>query len=423
MFLLRLVTPNFVRFVALSCSLLLGSLPNAQSAEPLLQQADLTYAGGFKLPRGQIGGSNFTNGGLVMAYNPANDSLFIVGHGDWGGEQFVAELKIPALSTSTNLADIATATVLQPFVDVTDGHIKDALSTSCPAPNIVGGLLVVDGALHVNVYCAYDTAVPSQTLFHGKSGLNLSNSTDFSGYFSMSGGPQGERAGYKSGWMALIPQSWRATLGGNILTGNCCLSITSRTSVGPSGFAFNSADVGATNPIPSRTLFYYTLTNPLRDNRSQNLLYNASTRIRGMVFPSGFRSILYFGAHGTGPVCYGATPVPCNDPADSNKGYHAFPYRSQVWLYDAVELVNAKNGLTQPWAVQPYATFPLDFPNATGTAKITGAAYDPAGQRIFVAQLGADNNQSVIRVLKVGAPGEPTPPPAAPAAPSNLIIR
>jgi len=422
MFVLRLVTPNFVKFIALCCSLLLGSLPNAQPAEPLLQQADLTYAGGFKLPRGQIGGSNFTNGGLVMAYNPANDSLFIVGHGDFGGEQFVAELKIPALSTSTNLADLSTATVLQPFADITDGKKNTALSTSCAAPNLVGGLLVVGGKLLVNTYCAYDSD-QSQVVFHGNSPLDLSNPGDFQGMFSMSGGPQGDKAGYKSGWMALIPQSWRAALGGDVLTGNCCLSITARTSVGPSAFAFNSADSGVKNPIPSSPLFYYTLTNPLRNNQTQNLLYNASTRIRGMVFPSGSRSILYFGSHGTGPVCYGATPVPCNDPADSNKGYHAFPYRSQIWLYDAVEVANAKNGTIQPWAVQPYATLPLDFPNTTGTAMITGAAYDPAGQRIFVAQLGADNNQSVIRVLKVGAPGEPTPPPAAPAAPSNLIIR
>ena len=52
-------------------------------------------------------------GGTALAFNPAHNSLFMVGH-DW--DQDVAEVQIPStIVNSNNLNALTTATVLQPF--------------------------------------------------------------------------------------------------------------------------------------------------------------------------------------------------------------------------------------------------------------------------------------------------------------------
>ena len=49
---------------------------------------------------------------------------------------------------------------------------------------------------------------------------------------------------------------------------------------------------------------------------------------------------------GTGTFCYGEGAT-CNDPTDSSKGNHAYPYQYQVWAYDANDLAAVKAGSKQ----------------------------------------------------------------------------
>ena len=195
----RLVTPNFVRFVTLSCALLLGSNLNAQPAEPLLQQADLEYVGAFRVPSGNFGGqktNTLMSGGHNLAYNPSNNSLFMVSH--WV-EQLVGEISIPAVVNSSNMAALNTATVLQSFVDVTEGHMRDVDPTSTEAVKI-GGLLVSGNKLYGTSYSYYD-ADASATLSHFASGKNLSAAGDFQGMYRLN---TFGAAGYVAGFMAWL---------------------------------------------------------------------------------------------------------------------------------------------------------------------------------------------------------------------------
>src|SRR3989339_2024676 len=104
----------------------IGLLAGVASAEDrLLQQSDLIYQGCFRVPGGDFGSptySGFNYGGTALTYNPKNNSLFLVGH-SW--HQLTAEISIPELSTSANIGDLKTASVLQPFSDVTEGHRAD----------------------------------------------------------------------------------------------------------------------------------------------------------------------------------------------------------------------------------------------------------------------------------------------------------
>ncbi len=83
----------------------------AQQHLPLLQMTDLEYLGAFRLPADAFGSSelNFSEGPL--AFNPVNNSLFIVGHTH---HQAVAEFSIPTPSLAP-MPLLPMATNLQPF--------------------------------------------------------------------------------------------------------------------------------------------------------------------------------------------------------------------------------------------------------------------------------------------------------------------
>src|SRR3989338_3237690 len=78
----------------------------------LLQKSDLVYQGSFKVPHGTFGASSFDWGEGIMAYNPANNSLFISSH---PYQNSVAEISIPTVVNSSSLAALNTASLLQNF--------------------------------------------------------------------------------------------------------------------------------------------------------------------------------------------------------------------------------------------------------------------------------------------------------------------
>jgi hypothetical protein len=228
------------------------------------------------------------------------------------------------------------------------------------------------------------------------------------------------KAGYVSGYMALVPPAWQAALGGPALTGQCCIAIVTRTSFGPALFSLNPLDIGTKVPAPATPLLYYPENHVLGSWNGTNPLYNGSTEVRGVVFPERTSSVLFFGRHGFGSFCYGegtsvqslaGRPVPneagvvyCYDEEDSSKGTHGYPYRYMVWAYDARDLAAVRNGQLQPWDIRPYATWTLDLPTSGSPTHLNGAAYDPQTGRIFLSQAGADGTKPLIHVYTVAVP-------------------
>lgn len=371
-------------------------------AEPLLQQSNMEYQGAFRLPRGRHGISpqvydSFAYGGTALAYNPANDSLFVVGH-DW--EQRVAEIRIPKIVNNTQLDKLSVAGVIQGVHDITEGRMANILAGESFFPGTVkiGGLLVYNGKLVGTSYAYFDGAGQA-ALSHFISSPNLSATGDFQGMFKVG---LNIGAGFVDGYMALIPKAWQAFFGGPALTGNAALGVVSRTSYGPSSFVFDPDELGRENPVPAAAVVYYPQKHAtLGDWGSTNPYFNGTTQIRGLVFPAGWRSVLFFGRHGTGKFCYGAgigeaalatTSGQCYDPADSSKGTHGYPYVYQVWAYDALDLLAVKNGEKKPWGIKPYAIWQFNLPFGKSNAIINGAAYDPQGRRIFISAAYGDND-------------------------------
>jgi hypothetical protein len=387
------------------------------AADPLLQQSDLQYMGAFRVPHGTFGGSSFEYGGTALAYNAANNSLFVVGH-DW--HQQVAEISIPAVVNSSNLASLNTATVLQSFKDATEGKL--GLIGSGTAK--IGGLMVYQGKLYVTGYLYYDGA-SVQVNSHFTRPLNLSTNGQVQGPYQVDSGGQGVH--FVNGYMIPIPSAYQSNLGAPAMTINGNGRISSTNTWGPDAFAFDPAKLGVISPVPSIPLLYYSQSHPtLGQWNGTGPYYNATDNGRaGAVFPTGSRSVLYFGRHGIGTFCYGegtsdqslvgkiasAGDIYCYDPSSAAKGTHAYPYVYQVWSYDVNDLVAVKNGTKNPWEPIP-VVWNFELPFQDSGRLVGGVAYDPATQRIFLSQqFGEDGIYPIIHVFKINLGTSTAPPP------------
>lgn len=360
---------------------------------PLVQKTDLEYLGAFRLPQGENGSPNgFSFGGSPIAFDSTSNTLFV-----GTKESSVGEIKIPTPVKSSKIDLLPFATMVQ--------NIRDPLE---------GGLSVLEGAalrgLLVNERKLFGTAMVYYDASNSARVSHFSRSKDLT---KPSATPlkalwKPEKSGYVAGWLASVPQEWQSLLGGSILSGNCCVPIVSRTSYGPSAFAWSPSDFDK-NPIPATPLLYYPSDHPtLGEWGDSNPIYGGTTEMGGMVIPSGTRSILYFGFNGTGEFCYGTgggRGGECVDPLSSSKGQHAYPYNYQVWAYDLNDLVKVKDGTKKPWEVKPYATWSIDnFPEIY-ISGIGGVAYDEEKQIIYVSQARADvdgySSRAIIHAFKV----------------------
>lgn len=425
-----------LKYSVLLVSLAIVAGPTASAAtaanpttEPLLEQSNLVYLGSFRLPEGTTDQSSFRYAGRGLAYNPANNSLFLTGHAWY---ELTAEVSIPTPVASTSIADLPTGQFLQQFADATNGK-RTQVNPSPKTPDLIGGYLVYNGKLIVSVYSFYDGGV-NQTTSHFTRPLVLS-STSASGPYSVGS----QYPGFVSGYMALVPPEWQSLLGGPAITGNCCLSILGAQSNGPAVSVFNPDQLATTTSgsIPATPLVGYPNATPLGTGwNTQSDLFNGSTKITGVVFPSGTRTVLFFGLQGTGPFCYGeGTTDPalnlqplggtkyCYDPMMASKGDHAYPYVSQVWAYDANDLLKVAQGSEPEYAIKPYAVWTLSLPFATPNIShgFGGAAYDPGTNRIYVTQNSVDTSQGgpapVVDVFQI------TSTAPSPVSPGNVAVR
>ena len=343
---------------------------------PMPNPTALRYVGYFRVPAEDQDQQLLTWGGYALGHHPTHPGLYIGCH-DW--DQLLAEISIPEVTDPP-----PTATILQKCADVAEGRLP-LVDAYLPR---LGGTLIHGGRLILSAYGYYD-ADGTQTLSHFASSPLLPVIGDLTGPFQV-----GEEAGMVAGYMTAIPEEWRQAFGGPALTGQCCIPIIGRTSAGPAISVFDPADVGTEDPVPAVTALAYPLSHPLAPVESQNDFFNLTTQIAGLAFPPATRALLFFGRHGTGAYCYGpAGPAELcgEDPVDTYQGPHAWPYVHQVWVYDALDLLEVIAGDKSSWEIQPYAIWRLSDMDPTGTsATIAGATFDPANGRVYITEAYGD---------------------------------
>lgn len=373
----------------------------------LLGVDDFEYQGSFTVPEGPGGSEaslNYVGSGL--AYNPARDSLFITGH-DW--HQLTAEITIPVPGVEADIADLPRASFIRTPEDATDGALPNLSDPADDTYGRVGGYLVDGEQLLVSGFDYYD-ASNEQVRSHLVTNIDLGASSEM---LSLS---DDVPARWLGGSMAHIPQQWQESFGGDPwLTGLGGISIASNSSVGPAAATFSPATLQGNDP--AQLVVGYPLADALDGPTTQSDVWNLTSTPRGIVFPTDTASVLFFGSHGVGPYCYGSG-ADCGDPASSSQGTHAYPYRAQLWAYDAAELVAVFTGERTPQSLRPYLAAGFDLPYDWPQPAIVGAAYDEASGRIFLTQTMVDNTQPVIHVYKVATsstpPAAPTPEAATP---------
>jgi hypothetical protein len=373
---------------------------------PPLQPGNIQYLGAFRVPPGDFGSgtdSGFNFGGAPLAYNPANNSLFIGGTAGYG---IITEISIPDPVWSWDVSDLPFATVLQDFADPTEGGIW---SQDFGDGVFLAGLLVFNGRLFGTVRTYYD-ALYQQTVSHYSRSLDLAEP---SATPLMQVGDPTWMMGWVAGWLAAVPNEWQAALQGPAITGQCCTTIISATSLGPSAFSWDPAQLGLGIPPPALPLVGYDINDPTLGRwDSSNSTYGGTTQIAGVGLVSGTSTAVFVGSNGAGPFCYGdGTDDPsldgqdagdgavyCYDPTNMNKGPHAYPYNLQFWAYDLNDLAAVAAGAKQFFEIVPSGVWPFDVPEG-GSTTVGGVAYDPVKQLLYVSQLFADQDGYDFRPL------------------------
>ena len=367
----------------------------APSALPRITIENLTYEGGFRLPAAPFGVSEMNYSQGPLAYNPKNNSIFIVGHSQ---QQAIAEFKIPELVKSKVLKELKMAAApIQPFVTV----LNRAPEGNPEHLDKIGGLRVFESPtgtqLVVNAYEYYDgNGDNTETSLVLRDATQLASSK-VEGFFAFSGG-----AGHTSGWMSPVPTVWQPLVGGKFLTGQSSgLPIINRFSVGPSAFTFEGAEFTGlqTLPVsvPTTKMLDFSLDNPLHTDlnnktKTNNLWNHLSRVVYGMIVPgtSTYLTLGFSGGHVSG-VCYKCT---------QNDGYlcggycapDANDYYQMYWLWDMNDLLKVKAGTLKPYEVRPYAygqwstPFNLDH-------EIGGGAFDEKNGILYLTIQKGDNAQ------------------------------
>ena len=375
-----------------------GAIREASGSAPLLQKSDLVYVGSFRVPEGSSDTATFEYGGHGLGLGAGGKSLWMAGH-DW--YQRSAEISIPQLVNSSNLSALNVASLLQPFKDATEGKLNNIGTSDAK----IGGHMVYNGKLYIGLYSFYDAGY-SQNSSHLVRPTSLATTGQVQGPFKL--GDQSVIPRWLGGYMGTIPPEWQSQFGGPALTGMGGVPIASAASNGPTAAVFDPATVGVVSPAPATVVVGYPLEQSLNTqagySNSTNPMWNLSSEVRGVVFPEGTRSVLFFGRHGVGTYCYGEGAA-CGDPADDSKGNHAYPYVYQVWAYDANDLVAVKQGRKQPHQVLPYTTWTFTLPFQSPGRWFGGAVWDPSTRRIYVSQKYGDGAAPVIHVFRVDRSG------------------
>lgn len=357
----------------------------------------LTYLGGFRYPSSD---SFYFSAGVISFNNVSGNSLFILGRAHYG--EIVCEISIPELVIG-DVSAMNFATQIQYFYDPSNGLIDSELPDANGAQ--LAGMYIIDAASDTMLWTGfefYDAAADAPYSHGFKPTLDLA-SNDAVGMFYIGNANEGYlNSGYKGGWILEMPGTYQSAYGKRFACGQGMTTIISRTSAGPSMFAFDT-DFSAGDTTESLALVYYTGGNPIANLGSQNNLCNLTTNISGAFWIGN--SVVFLGSHGTGPYCYG-TGATCGDPIYSGSGAHAYPYRYQYWAYDARDFQDVIDDNINPWEVLPYSYGEFDkFTIYPTQRNFSGVSYDAANSILYVGQSKADtlaaSSKSVIHAFEV----------------------
>jgi hypothetical protein len=391
---------------------LVTSTPAIPLTGDLIQPADLVYLGAFRLPADapdEIGWmwSNWSSG---LTHYPDGDpggesdgypgSLFGVGH-DWN--QYVSEISIPkpVNSVTKNLADLNTASTLQPFADIRGG-----LFPEMEMPRVGLAYLPPQGAQSTGkLYFAWaphldDTATnPS----HGWSELTLDNPQS-KGTWRID-----EYWNYVTGdYLFVIPQEWADVYASGRLLATGRYRDGGQGAQGPSIFAVapwesgNPPAVGSTLPA-TPLLLYQDVT--VEGGATLNGYHHSDEWTGATWLTAGDKSaVIFVGTKGQGECWYGNPEGPCLECDD--RGWWSTTFEGQILFYDPSDLAAVAAGSQETYEPQPYATLNIDeylyhIESVQQKHHIAAVAFDRQNRLLYIIEPLVDEDRSIIHVWSI----------------------
>jgi len=435
------------------------------SNTPLLQPADLTYLGAFRLPDGDDRPLTFEYGGNAMTFRPGADpegdgfpgSLFITGHdrlpyGELADGSRVAEISIPAPLDSPSLDALPFASTLQDFTNVAASFFVDMdeipkIGLAYLDHPLTGPLIHIAWGLHIQ---PPDT--PSHAWFRPALSDPQMRGTWFIDDINM----------YSvNGYMFEIPATWadQYTGGQPLATGR--MRDGGQGGMGPALFAYHpwQPDGSAPPPetrLPATTLLLYENADSTPNIEHNMTGYQHPDEWEGgawLTTTSGKSAVIFAGTKATGSkywygfihpdgpqyVCVDpqvidfttcrladGSPCPpvdlegcCSDEAGecaSNRGWWSTRFDAQIIFYNPDDLRRVALGELEPWQPQPYAALDIDdllYFNALDwdrlmlgwgdqrRYRIGDVAFDRQNGLLYVLELFGDGAKPVAHVWRL----------------------
>lgn len=390
--------------------------PDAQ----LLHPGDFEYLGAFRLPDEGEYGWNWS--GFAATYYPGGDpggpadgfpgSIFALGHDQL---QLVSEISIPApvISPDKNVADLHTATTLQPFSDITGemfGYLEIPQAGLAYLPAQAGQST---GKLHFCWSQHFQGLSPT----HGWCELDLAHPTP-AGPWQLNGFTPYATADY----LFDIPADWAAANTPGLLLATGRFREGFWAGMGPALFALGPWHEG-NPPAPGATLTQVTplllygvqeqgIPEIVTDDSMKMSTFNPDDSWSGAAWlAAGTKSAVAFvGTKAMGSWWYGfldgtvwpdEPPYPPEPPWPyDDRGYWSDSVKAQILLFDPAELAAVARGELPTWAPQPYDSLDID-------AVLFDPVRDPYRDKYSL--LGAccfDRERSILYVFEHRADGE-----------------
>ena len=406
--------------------------------------SNLSYLGAFKLgldSQSSLGAAdNFDSTTAAIAFNPSNGRMFIAGSAAYAGSQAqkVGEFPIPALVLGSNISllnEIKRADATQAFVDPFNGTVQNILTPAGydTQGNYIRGMHVVGSELLINVDGFYTSGNQSYSVF--KRPLNLASTSGVVGPSAIAT----PKVRMSSGGMSDVPIKIQQAQGIlPVVATQPLASIQGEFSFGKPVSAFNPASIGNLTDVVEQALVRYArqgFTNVGMEptllggaiasapdaSQTQNDYYNWTTKVKGIVWPEGYDSVLVFAYHGMGLFWYGAGDGTHSsgliDPNNNNGGNapHAPPYVLRCWVYKAKDLIDVKNGIRAYDSFLPVSFFDLPDPFVRADAYNAGGGvtYDRVNRKIYISRAGQNyfsaigTSTAVVLAFQLAEPTTP----------------
>ena len=416
----------------------------AQTSSTLIDPSAVSYVGAFRLPAiddGSYGTFNYSDG--AVAYYPSGDagsaddgypgSLYISSH---PYAPKVAEVSIPAPSTSRNISDLPVARLLQPFKVITGGVGAGYLMglTYVAAENRIYFTASDD---YLTADCnAINLSSPAIAPAIGSFQPNLSTSTA-QGAWYVKVGSTVLHPYQTSRYLFEVPKTFAdAYLGGrNLASGRhrgWCSTDGPQLYAWPGQGAAPAANGAA---LAAATMMQYGTGSqqvsgfsPANDYQGANFLTYGSQSavvISGVMDFDPLRTYYGYDNWKLSTECDGIVPFPCT----GTRGWRAADPHPALLFFNPADLAAVATGQKQSWQPQPYATLNLlpyalkTYPPTMNMNSSEGetfiSSFDRARGLIYVTESRVEGGLApVVHVFRLGAGTTMT----APAAPGNVRI-